>query len=107
MNTITESRPQRATLGLPGDNQPPKKPLTPSTPAPNPAWNPMSSAPKDGSFVYLLGDEKRAEWYYYNTRQFRKGTFQPVGWWRMRFGPNGPPPFTPTGWRRVSEGWAA
>lgn len=77
--------------------------------APN-GWHSMDTAPKTGAYVYLLGDvhdevnEAVNEWYYYWTRQFRKGCWQPVGWWRRRFGPNVPPSFIPTGWRSVKEG---
>lgn len=67
-------------------------------------WHPMSEAPKDGTYLYLEGDKASAEWYWYTTRQFRKGSWQPIGWWRMRFGPKTQPVFNPTGWRRVSEG---
>lgn len=70
----------------------------------------MESAPKDGSYIFLFGDpydsksEIPNEWYWYRTRQFRKGSWQPVGWWRRRFGTSVPPSFTPQGWRAVREG---
>jgi hypothetical protein len=72
-------------------------------------WRKMDNAPKDGSYVFLKGDpciEKEIEnqWYWYKTRQYRKGCWQPVGWWRRRFGPNAPPSFTPGGWRYLKEG---
>ncbi|HEY4355940.1 MAG TPA: hypothetical protein VGN16_09350 [Acidobacteriaceae bacterium] len=76
------------------------------------AWRGMESAPKDGTFLYLLGDdglekEEPNVWYWYLTRQFRKGTWQQVGWWRLRFGPSCAPSFTPKGWRSVKEGLPA
>jgi hypothetical protein len=79
----------------------------------------MDSLPKEPQervklgYIYLGGDpyngphEEEREYYWYRTRQFRKGSFQETGWWRRRFGPNTPPGFTPIGWRLVSEGYPA
>ena len=72
--------------------------------AKNGEWHTMDDAPKDGQFIYLKGDEIGSEWYWYITRQFRKGVWQPVGWWRRRFGPSVPPSFKPEGWRSIKEG---
>jgi hypothetical protein len=101
MNTIPQKsgqppRPQSAA--------PPPKPPAQLGLADDDGWHKMETAPKDGTFVYLLGDDLHQEWYWYLTRQFRKGCWQPVGWWRLRFGANTPPAFTPLGWRRLSEG---
>lgn len=94
----------------PASPPPPKVPTKPAASA-GKGWHSMDTAPKDGTYVYLLGEKwvpgvsLPNEWYFYNTRQMRKGCWQAVGWWRPRFGPNGPPTFMPTGWRRVSEGF--
>jgi hypothetical protein len=90
--------------------KPPAPPPRPVTQKEDP-WQPMDSAPKDGAFVFLKGDpmadrglDVENQWYWYKTRQYRKGCWQPVGWWRRRFGPNAPPSFTPGGWRYVKDG---
>lgn len=83
---------------------PPPKPPRAKVAAGAPAWRPMESAPKDGSWVYLQGDPSLLEWSWYQTRQFRKGSWQPIAWWRSRLGTESPPKFSPAGWRRISEG---
>lgn len=99
----------------PAQAAPPPKPPRPKPAAASaPGWRQMGEAPRDagkhgapydGSFVYLEGDPARGEWYWYQTRQFRKGCWQHIAWWRMRLGENSPPKFTPAGWRPVSEAW--
>lgn len=89
--------------------KPPPPPPQGDTLVKDDPWHPMDTAPKDASYVFLKDDpcaEKDIEnhWYWYKTRQYRKGCWQPVGWWRRRFGPNAPPSFTPGGWRSVKEG---
>ena len=66
-------------------------------------WLPMESAPKNGKFIYLQGDEDHAEWYYYRTREFFDGHWEPTGWWRKRFGDKDPPKFKLTGYQLVSK----
>lgn len=103
--------------------KPKPKPASPPPSPPPPAavaakqedpWHDMASAPKNGMYVFLKGDpcadatdEVTREWFWYSTRQFRKGTWQACGWWRRRFGPNAPPSFTPEGWRNAKEGLPA
>jgi hypothetical protein len=75
------------------------------------AWQPMSSAPKDGTFLLFKGDHRNDsdvmsnEWYWYKTRKLQMGTWIPCGWWRRRFGPNVPPSFDPLGWRYAKDGY--
>lgn len=101
-----------------GPNKPKVEPSSPPPPPPpkpvvaagGEDWRSMDTAPKDGNYIYLLGDtldpsnEATNEWYWYRTRQFRKGVWQPVGWWRRRFGPAVVPSFVPSGWRSIKEG---
>ena len=110
---ILDTPPQQPARAEPA---PPTKPprAKPAAAAPSGGWRqPMPLAPRDpgkhpapydGSFVNLLGDPRQGEWYWYQTRQFRKGCWQHIAWWRMRFGENSPPKFTPSGWRPASEG---
>lgn len=99
----------------PASAPPAKPPRAKPVAAPANGWRPLGEAPKDagkhpapydGSFVFLQGDPGRGEWYFYQTRQFRKGCWQHIAWWRMRFGENSPPKFVPTAWRPVAEGIA-
>jgi hypothetical protein len=84
------------------------KPAEEPTPEPAPEktdeWLPMSEAPKDGSYVYLKEDTSHDEWFWYRTRQFRKGMWQEIGWWKRRYGLNTIPALVPTGFRRLSDG---
>jgi hypothetical protein len=99
---------------------PPLPPVQIALPERNAPWHPMDSLPKDHvdrakvGYVYLRGDpyaqregidEVEREFYWYVTRQYRKGSWQQIGWFRRRFGPATPPGFEPTGWRKVSEGY--
>jgi hypothetical protein len=68
------------------------------------AWTPMTEAPKDGTYVYLDGDDNYEEWFFYRTREFFDGKWETTGWWRRRFGSKAPPDFEPKGFRRVSQG---
>lgn len=67
-------------------------------------WSPMAEAPKDGSYVFLKGDPNYEEWFFYHTREFFDGKWEPSGWWRRRFGSKAPPEFEPGGFRRISQG---
>lgn len=88
---------------------PPKPPAEQGVMVMDDPWHPMSTAPKTGEYVFLRGDECNEkeipnEWFWYSTRQFRKGMWQATGWWSRRFGTRTPPSFTPSGWRGVKEG---
>jgi hypothetical protein len=69
-------------------------------------WKPMCDAPRDGRYVYFRNDPDMREWYWYKTRNFRRGKWVDVGWWRLRFGDKQPANFQPDGWRLISEGVA-
>jgi hypothetical protein len=71
----------------------------------NDGWHPIDDAIKQaGYYVYLRGDPSREEWFWYQTRTYQKGTWRPTGWWRRRFGPAAPANFSPTEYRRTSDG---
>jgi hypothetical protein len=98
------------TMKTQADGKQPPPPLPVDVMVADDPWHPMNSAPKDGTYLFLRGDpmnnEKEIpnEWFWYRTRQFRKGTWQQTGWWRRRFGPAVAPSFTPEGWVSVKEG---
>jgi hypothetical protein len=64
----------------------------------------MDRVPKDGSYLYFENDPVFDEWFWYATRVFKNGVWEPVAMWRRRFGDKHTPDFKPTGFRRVSEG---
>jgi hypothetical protein len=113
-----DSRPQPQATVAPAAPQPqataaqtaPQTQATVAPPAPQTqppkgrVWHPMTEAPKDGSYVYFKEDDNHDEWFWYETRQFRKGSWQQVGWWKRRFGITSQPSFVPTGFRRLAEG---
>jgi len=66
-------------------------------------WHPLDERAQSGDLVYLQGDEQFDQWYWYRTRQFRKGMWQEIGMWRRKFGPKDAPQFEIKGYRRVSE----
>lgn len=109
--TATQEKPVKAKQQ---SAPPPAKPRDMLSDAKDDPWHPMTTAPKNGMYVFLKGDdladaadEVMREWFWYTTRQFRKGMWQQTGWWRRRFGPNAPPSFTPEGWRYVKDGMPA
>lgn len=64
---------------------------------------PMTSAPKDGRNLFLFDDTGHAyECYWRETRQFRKSTWQEIGFWSHWPGPPSRVMFDPKGWVRQS-----
>lgn len=61
----------------------------------------MDTAPQDGRPILLFDEKGQAyECYWRRTRQFRKSTWQEIGFWALLLGPNGPLDFVPQGWWR-------